>query len=164
MRLGRRDTTQAQLSHAMRVLAARPDQWELLAADPGLVPRAVEEALRYEPITPFTARICLSELEHRGVVFPAGTIVAVCAERANRDQAGGEGFDLTAKREDRVLTFGAGAHFCLGSNLARAELEEALTFLPARMPGLHPAGPVQLGGVEGIYGVDSLPLAWTAAE
>jgi cytochrome P450 len=157
------DTTQAQLSHGMRVLAARPDQWELLGRDPGLVPRAVAEVLRFEPITPFTARICTSELEHRGVVFPAGTIVAVCAERANRDQAAGDGFDLTADRDGRVLTFGAGAHFCLGSNLARAELEEALTFLAPRLPGLRPAGPARLGGLEGIYGVESLPLAWDAA-
>ncbi len=154
------DTTQSQLSHGMRVLAAHPDQWDLVRRDPGLVPRAVAEILRYEPITPFTARICLSELTHRGVVFPAGTIVAVCAEQANRDQPAGEEFDLTAERGDRVLTFGAGAHFCLGSNLARAELEEALTFLAPRLPGLRLAGPVQLGGLEGIYGVESLPLAW----
>jgi cytochrome P450 len=157
------DTTQAQLSHGMRVLAGCPGQWELLGRDPGLVPRAVEEVLRFEPITPFTARICTSELEHRGVVFPAGTIVAVSAERANRDQAAGEDFDLTADRDGRVLTFGAGAHFCLGSNLARAELEEALTFLAPRLPGLRPAGPARLGGLEGIYGVESLPLAWDAA-
>ena len=157
------DTTQAQLSHGLRVLAARPDQWELLREDPGLVPRAVAEILRFEPITPFTARICTSELTFRGVVFPAGTIVAVCAERANRDQPLGDGFDLEAEREDRVLTFGAGAHFCLGSNLARAELEEALTFLAPRLPGLRPAGPVRLGGLEGIFGVEELPLAWDAA-
>ena len=157
------DTTQAQLSHGLRVLAARPDQWELLREDPGLVPQAVAEILRFEPITPFTARICTGELTHRGVVFPAGTIVAVCAERANRDQPLGDGFDLTAEREDRVLTFGAGAHFCLGSNLARAELEEALTFLAPRLPGLRPAGPARLGGPEGIFGVEELPLAWDAA-
>ena len=55
----------------------------------------------------------------------------------------------------------AGPHFCLGSNLARAELEEALTFLAPRMTGLRPAGSAELGGVEGIYGVESLPLAWS---
>jgi cytochrome P450 len=157
------DTTQAQLSHGMRVLASRPDQWELLRRDPTLAPRAVAEILRFEPITPFTARICTADLEYRGVRFPAGTIVAVCAERANRDQPGGEDFDISAGREDRVLTFGAGAHYCLGSNLARAELEEALTFLAPRMPGLRPAGPARLGGVEGIYSVESLPLAWDPA-
>ena len=158
------DTTQAQLSHALRLFASHPDQWAALARDPGLVPAALNEVLRFEPITPFTARICLEPIEHRGVTFPANSIVAICAERANRDLPGGDEFDIGRDAADRLLTFGAGPHFCLGSNLARAELEEALTFLPPRMPGLHPAGPVQLGNVEGIYGVESLPVAWTATE
>ncbi len=154
------DTTQAQLSHAMRLFAANPRQWQALRDRPELVAPAVEEALRAEPITPFTARICVRAVEHRGVQFPAGTIVAVCAERANREQ-GGEEFDITAERDDRLLTFGAGPHFCLGANLARAELQEALTFLAPRMPGLAADGPAVLGGVEGIYGVESLPLRWS---
>ena len=154
------DTTQAQLSHAMRLFAAHPDEWEKLRQQPDLVSRAVDEVLRAEPITPFTARICLEDIEHRGVLFPAGTIVAVCAERGNREQAAGEEFDITATRDGRLLTFGAGAHFCLGANLARAELEEALAFLAPRMAGLEAAGPAVLGGVEGIYGVESLPLQW----
>jgi len=94
------------------------------------------------------------------VTFPAGTIVAVCSERGNREQPGGEEFDITARRDGRLLTFGAGAHFCLGANLARAELEEALSFLAPRMRGLEAAGPVVLGNLEGIYGVDALPLRW----
>jgi cytochrome P450 len=117
--------------------------------------------LRAEPITPFTARICLEDVKHRGVLFPAGTIVAVCAERANREQDGGEEFDITVPRDGRILTFGAGPHFCLGANLARAELEEALTFLAPRMPDLAAGGPALLGGVEGIYGVEQLPLRWS---
>jgi len=155
------DTTQAQLSHALRQFAARPDQWEALRQQPKLVGRAVEEVLRAEPITPFTARICTEQVEHRGVLFPAGTIVAVCAERANREQDGGEEFDITVPRDGRLLTFGAGPHVCLGANLARAELEEALAFLAPRMPGLSSAGPAVLGGVEGIYGIESLPLRWS---
>jgi len=154
------DTTQAQLSHALRLFAGYPRQWDALRADPALISRAVEEVLRAEPITPFTARICLEAIEHRGVLFPAGTIVAVCAERGNREQPGGEDFDITAARDGRLLTFGAGPHFCLGANLARAELEEALAFLAPRMPALTADGPAVLGGVEGIYGVESLPLRW----
>jgi cytochrome P450 len=157
------DTTQAQLAHAMRLFAAHPRQWELLAADPALAARAAEEVLRTEPITPFTARICTEQIEYRGVTFPPGTIVAICAERANREQDRGEEFDITAERDGRLLTFGAGAHFCLGANLARAELEEALAFLAPRMPGLAAAGPARLGGVEGIYGVDELPLRWRSS-
>jgi len=71
--------------------------------------------------------------------------------------------DITASREDRLLTFGAGPHYCLGANLARAELEEALAFLAPRMPGLALDGNPRLGGVEGIYGVDELALRWSAA-
>jgi cytochrome P450 len=157
------DTTQAQLAHAIRLFAAHPEQWQLLRDRPQLAGRAVEEVLRFEPITPFTARICTGQLEHRGVTFPAGTIVAICAERANREQAGGEDFDITAERDGRLLTFGAGTHYCLGANLARAELEEALAFLAPRLPGLAAAGPAVLGGVEGIYGIDELPLTWAAS-
>jgi cytochrome P450 len=156
------DTTAGQLAHAARLFAEHPDQWRLLAADPGLVPRAVAEVLRFEPVTPFTARICTEQVEHRGVVFPAGTIVAVCAERANREAADGERFDITAVRDARPLTFGAGAHYCLGANLATAELEEALAFLAPRAAGLALDGPPQLGGVEGVYGVDKLRLTWSA--
>jgi cytochrome P450 len=131
-----------------------------------LVSQAVQEVLRFEPITPFTARICLSDIEYRDVLFPAGTIVAICTERANREassgqqSADGEAFDITAERDTRLLTFGAGVHFCLGANLAQAELEEALTFLAPRMPGLVVDGEVKLGGVEGIYGIEALPLRW----
>jgi cytochrome P450 len=151
------------LSHAFRLFAAHPDQWAAIRQRPELIGPAIDEVLRSEPITPFTARICLEDVEHRGVLFPAGTIVAVCAERGNREQPGGEEFDITAPRDGRLLTFGAGAHFCLGANLARAELEEAIAFLAPRMPGLEAAGPVVLGGIEGIYGVDSLPLEWHPA-
>ena len=158
------DTTSAQLAHAVRLFAAHPAQWALLASDPSLVPCAVDEVLRFEPVTPFTARICLEQVEHRGVIFPAGTIVAVCAERANREGDRGEEFDITAARDARRLTFGAGPHYCLGANLARAELEEALAFLAPRTPGLALDGPPQLGGVEGIYGIDKLPVIWSGSR
>ncbi|HMD92427.1 MAG TPA: cytochrome P450 [Trebonia sp.] len=154
------DTTQSQLAHAMRLFTAHPAQWALLARHPDeLAPAAVQEVLRFEPIAPFTARIVLEDTEHRGVLFPAGTIVAVCAERANRE-TDGEAFDITAARDGKLFTFGAGPHFCLGANLARAELEEALKFLAPRMPGLTLDGEPVLGGVEGIYGVETLPLRW----
>jgi cytochrome P450 len=158
------DTTAGQLAHAVRLFAEHPDQWALLADDPGLVARAVDEVLRFEPVTPFTARICLEQVEYRDVIFPAGTIVAVCAERANRQGEDGESFDITAPRDTRLLTFGAGTHYCLGANLARAELEEALAFLAPRTRGLALDGPPQLGGVEGIYGIDKLPIIWSGSS
>ena len=158
------DTTAAQLAHAIRLFAEHPAQWSRLAEDPDLIPRAVDEVLRFEPVTPFTARICLLQIEHRGVIFPVGTIIAVCAERANRQGEDGERFDITAARDARLLTFGAGTHYCLGANLARAELEEALAFLAPRTRDLALDGPPQLGGVEGIYGIDKLPVTWSVSS
>src|SRR5215475_5071796 len=67
------DTTQAQLGHAFRLFAAHPQQWQAIRDDLSLVPRAVEEVLRFEPITPITARLCVEPVEYRGVLFPAGT-------------------------------------------------------------------------------------------
>jgi cytochrome P450 len=160
------DTTQSQLAHAVRLFAVHPDQWRLLAERPELAPAAVEEAVRFEPITPFTARLLHEEVEFRGVTFPAGTVVMVCAFTGNRDGVDGEPgeFDITADRGDaKPLTFGAGIHYCLGANLARAELQEALAILPARMPGLALDGEPELGSVHGIYGIDSLPIRWNAA-
>ena len=158
--IGGVDTTQSQLAQGMRLFAEHPDQWALLPERPELVPQAVEEILRYEPITPFTSRICLEELEFRDVTFPKDTIVMVCAATGNRDVPGGDSFDITAQRGERLLTFGAGIHYCLGANLARAELEEALTFLAPRMPNLQLAGTAELEAVHGIYGVARLPLRW----
>jgi cytochrome P450 len=171
------DTTQSQLAHAMRLLAENPDQWALLAEDPSLAEAAVEEALRYEPITPFTARIMTEEVTFRDVVFPEGTIVMVCAFTANRDLGGdaggelggerggepaGERFDITADRgRARPLTFGAGVHYCLGANLARVELQEGLTFLSQRMSGLELAGEPVFESVSGIYGLSELPIAFS---
>ena len=160
------DTTQSQLAHTVRLLAQHPDQWKVLADQPELAPRAVDEALRYEPITPFTARIVLEDIEYRDVTFPAGTIIMVSAWNANHDGAvyeQPERFDIAAERAAKPLTFGAGIHYCLGANLARAEMEEALTHLAPRMPGLALDGEPEFGSVNGIYGLERLPLRFTPA-
>ena len=155
------DTTQSQLAQALRLFAEHPEQWELLAASPDLAPKAVEEVLRHEPITPFTARICLEDIEFRGVQFPRDTVVMVSAITANHEGADPPGFDITAERDTkRVLTFGAGIHYCLGANLARAEMQEAMTFLPSRMPGLALDGLPGFENAQGIYGLSSLPVRW----
>jgi cytochrome P450 len=160
------DTSQSQLAHAVRLLADRPDQWELLRADPrGLALAAVEEALRYEPITPFTARITVANVEHRGVTFPAGTVILVSAWHANREGIEPDLFDIAAQRgRARVLTFGAGIHYCVGANLARAEMEEGLAFLAANVRSLRPAGAPEFGTPSGIYGLEQLPLTLELAR
>ncbi len=161
--MGGVDTTQSQLAHAIRLFAEHPDQWRRLAEAPELASRAVEEVLRFEPITPFTARIMLDAVEYRDVTFPEGTIVMVCAFTGNREEQTGDParFDIEATRDGaRLLTFGAGMHYCLGANLARAELEEALTFLAPRMPNLALAGEVEYESIMGVYGLASLPVRW----
>ena len=158
------DTTQSQLAHGLRLFAEHPDQWALLAEQPDLAPAAVEEILRFEPIAPFTARITGEEVEFRDVVFPASTLVFACAQTANRDPGEydePEAFDIRAERgKAKPLTFGAGPHFCLGANLARAELDEALRFLAPRMPGLELAGEPEYDTPLGLYGMKRLPLRW----
>ena len=156
------DTTQSQLAHAIRLFAEHPEQWSLLAARPDLTGQAVDEVLRFEPITPFTARIALEEVEFRGVTFPQGTVVMVSTFTANHDPADHaepDRFDITAERDHtKPLTFGAGIHYCLGANLARAELEEALTFLAPRMPDLALDGEPVYDSINGIYGMERLPV------
>jgi cytochrome P450 len=154
------DTSQSQLAHAVRLLAEHPEQWQHLREDPrGRALTAVDEAVRYEPITPFTARITVAPVEYRGISFPAGSVVLVSAWHANRDGIGPDSFDITAERpRQRALTFGAGAHYCVGANLARAEMEEALVFLAERVNTLFLDGKPAFATPSGIYGLESLPL------
>ncbi|HWD69258.1 MAG TPA: cytochrome P450 [Solirubrobacteraceae bacterium] len=159
--LGGVDTTQSQLGHTIRLLAQHPEQWRLLRERPReLAQAAADEALRYEPITPFTARMTTSELEHRGVTFPENTVVLVSAWHANRDGIeNADAYDITAQGEGlRLLTFGAGIHYCVGANLARAELQEGLVMLAEALREVHLDGEPQYGTPSGIYGLDSLPL------
>jgi cytochrome P450 len=162
--VGALDTTQAQLAHGIRLFADHPEQWRMLAEDPSLAVAAAEEVLRFEPITPLTARITLEDLEHRDVLFPERTIVLAASASANRDPAGyaaPDDFDITADRDrTKPLTFGAGPHFCLGANLARAELQEAFAFLAPRMPELALDGDAEYDTPLGVYGLNALPIRW----
>jgi cytochrome P450 len=161
------DTTQSQLAHGMRLFAENPEQWELVAEDADLVPAAVEEVLRFEPIAPLTARITLEDLEYRGVEFPEGTVVLACALTANHDPErhdAADAFDVRADRgRTKALTFGAGPHFCLGASLARAELQEAFGFLAPRMRDLAPAGEPVYDTPLGVYGLRELPISFARA-
>jgi len=160
------DTTQSQLAHGIRLLAEHPDQWELLGLDPELAPAAAEEVLRFEPVAPFTTRILLEDVVFRGVEFPKDTVVAVSQFSANRDLENGDphSFDITADRgSSKALTFGAGPHFCMGSNLARAELQEGLAFLAAHLKELELDGEPVHGTITGLYGLEALPIRFAPA-
>lgn len=169
--IGGIDTTQSELAHALRLFAEHQDQWALLGERPQLAAAAVEEVLRFEPVTPFTARIVEQELTLRDVTFPVGTIVMVCAFTGNRDGVSGDDrdrslarFDIEAeRRRSRSLTFGAGVHYCVGANLARVELEEALAYLAQRMRKLELAAEPSYGTISGIYGLTELQLRFEPA-
>jgi cytochrome P450 len=164
---GGTDTTAAQLSHAMRLFVEHPEQWEALARRPELAPAATAEVLRFEPITPFTARLALDEVELNGVSFPPGSVLFACAATANRDPevfVDPDRFDITAERGTaQLLTFGFGSHFCLGANLARAEIAETLAFLAPRMRNPEPDGEAVFGSPTGIYPLESLPVRFDPA-
>ncbi len=160
--LGGVDTTQAQLSHGMRLFAEHPEQWAALRGDPSLVPAAVDEILRYEPVAPFTVRLVTEAFTHRGVHFPVDSLLIACATTANRDPAVYTDPDVFDVRADRggtkPLSFGAGPHFCLGMALARAELEEAIAVLVERYATVELAGEVAYDTAPGVYGLHALPL------
>jgi cytochrome P450 len=101
----------------------------------------------------------VNEVSYRGVTFAPGTIVLVSAWHANRDGIEDDSFDIAAERpRARVLTFGAGIHYCVGANLARAEMQEAVAFLAERVRVVKLGGEPVFGTPSGIYGLESLPL------
>jgi cytochrome P450 len=160
------DTTQSALAHGVRLFAGHPGQWATLGADTSLAPQAAEEVLRFEPVAPFTTRVMLEDVEFRDITFPVGTVVFASAWNANREAEGdsdAERFDISAERgAAKSLTFGAGPHFCMGANLARAELQEGLAFLAPRMRELELDGEPEYDTITGLYGMLSLPVRWSA--
>jgi cytochrome P450 len=101
-----------------------------------LVPAAVEEVVRYEPIISGIPRIPTVDLDVAGVHVPAGSYVTLSVPSANRDPrqfADPDRFDVT-RPDNRHLGFGLGIHHCVGANVARAELQEALAVVIARCP------------------------------
>jgi cytochrome P450 len=156
------DTTRNQLACSVALFSEHPDQWALLAANPELAPRAVEESMRYLGAVRGTARVASEDIVYRDVLFPAGTLVSTSLAGANRDDEAWEEpneFDITKERGTAQMTFGAGIHFCMGAALARAELQEALPLLARRMPGLARDGEVEWKpSTFGIWGPARLPL------
>lgn len=159
------DTTRNQLACALAVFANHPDQWAKLADSPELAARATEESFRYLGAVRGTGRFASTDIVYRDVLFPAGTLVFPSFIGANNDPevfADPHQFDIGADRAGAThLTLGFGAHYCLGANLGRAELQEALTIMAQRMPNLRLDGEVtwKPAGV-GIWGPAHLPLAF----
>jgi len=161
------DTTRNQLACCVALFAEHPDQWALLADQPELAPRAVEESMRYLGAVRATVRFASEDVVYRDVLFPQGTIVSTFLAGANRDPDVWEHpneFDITQERGTAQMTFGAGIHFCMGAALARAELQEALPLLARRMPGLARNGDVTWKPATfGIWGPAHLPVRFDKA-
>jgi cytochrome P450 len=160
------DTTRNQVAAAVDVLCDHPDQWDLLAQRPELAMKAVEELMRFYPVVFGAMRTATEDVEYEGVVIPAGTFVMVNTAAANRDSAVYEDpdrLDITREAAAPMQTFGAGAHYCLGSNLARREMAEALVTMARRMPNLRRAGAASWKPLVGICGPAVLPVEFDAA-
>jgi cytochrome P450 len=155
------DTTRHQLAAAVDLFCDHPDQWSLLGEQPELVPRAVEEAMRYRPIGFGLPRIATEDVQLAGVRIPAGTIVLANTAAANRDPAAfsdPDRFDITRDNAVGTLSFGSGAHYCVGSHLARLELTQALTVMARRMPNLRRTGPALWPSMFGVTGPATVPI------
>ena len=131
------ETTTRLIGWAGKVLADHPDQRRELVADPSLLPRAIEEILRYEPPAPHVSRCATRDVEYYGHTVPKGSAVMMLIGAANRDHRrfppDGDVFDIH-RRARGHLAFGVGAHYCLGAALARLEGRIALEELLARFP------------------------------
>ncbi|QLL08262.1 cytochrome P450 [Mycobacterium vicinigordonae] len=155
------DTTRNQLAASVQVLCTHPEQWELLKERPELAMHAVEETMRHSPIACGTLRLVTEDAEIGGYLFPAGTMILVNTAAANRDPAvydEPECVDITRTGAPAILTFGGGIHYCLGANLARRELAEALTVLTQRIRNPRIAGPAPWKPMVSLSGPLSLPI------
>ncbi len=154
------ETTTHLLNHAARLLMEHPGVLARVRADLSLVPRLVEEVLRYEPPSHSVLRTTTAETELGGVRLPAGSWLLVLLGSANRDEAvfpDAERFDVE-RPGPHNLPFGHGIHFCLGAPLARLEARLGLEALLKRFSGLTPRGEVTWNRSLSVRGPRVLPL------
>ncbi|MGC4107595.1 MAG: cytochrome P450 [Thermomicrobiales bacterium] len=158
------ETTVNLIGNGTLALMRHRDQWEALAADPGLARNAVEELLRYDSPVQMTTRLAFEPITMGdGIVIPPASQVLFVLGAANRDPVAfpdPDRLDITRK-VDRVMSFGMGIHFCLGSPLARLEGEIAFRTLAAGAPEMVWAAdsPSWRPGAI-LHGLHDLPLAF----
>ncbi|WP_206681834.1 MULTISPECIES: cytochrome P450 [unclassified Dietzia] len=142
---GGNDTTGNLISHTVSLLDAHPQQRDLVVADPGLIPGALTECLRFESSVQALARTTTREVTVGGVTIPAGEKVMMLYGSANRDERefGPTAEELDIRRETTGhLGFARGPHFCIGSHFARLQARIAVEELYAA----HPSVTVDRGG------------------
>jgi cytochrome P450 len=160
------DTTRNQVAAAVDVFCDYPDQWDLLGERPELAMKAVEELMRFCPVIFGAMRMTTEDVEIAGVMSPKDTFVLCNTAAANHDSdvyVEPERFDIMREDAPPMQTFGAGAHYCLGANLARREIATALTVMSRRMPNLRRDGLGQWKPMVGITGPATLPVAFDVA-
>jgi cytochrome P450 len=131
------ETTTRLIGWAGKLLSEHPDQRRRLVDDRSLVPGAVEEILRFEPPALQAARHVMRDVEFHDATVPAGSAIILLIGAANRDErrfgVNADQFDVT-RAPRQHLTFGVGAHYCLGNALARIEGRIALDEIMNRFP------------------------------
>lgn len=125
------ETSAQMMTFGMQAILEHRDQWDLLKSDRSLLPRAVEECVRYRTVIKRNFRVTNTDVEVGGVRIPEDSLVAIMNASANRDDSAfpePDRFDIT--RETDNLTFGRGKHFCLGAPLSKIEMRMTLeTFM-----------------------------------
>jgi cholest-4-en-3-one 26-monooxygenase len=161
------ETTRNLISGAMVAFFDHPDQWQQLRADPGLLPGAVEEMLRFvSPVMNFR-RQTTRPVELGGRSIGADQKVVFFHVSANRDEAVFEEpqrFEVTRSPNPHMAFGGGGPHFCLGANLARMEIRVMFEHLLDRLPDIEPAGPPERLRSRFINGVKHLPVRFPAGQ
>jgi cytochrome P450 len=133
------ETTRTVTTNGMISLIRHPDQRARLQRDPGLLPTAIEEILRFEPAVSCFRRTAMRDVEVRGTRIAEGDKIIMWYPAANRDEtvfAEPDVFDVGRRPNDH-LSFGVGEHFCLGANLARMELRKIFAALLQRLPDIE---------------------------
>ncbi|HEY3502274.1 MAG TPA: cytochrome P450 [Actinocatenispora sp.] len=163
--IGGDETARLALAGGVLALAERPDAWARLRADADVVEPATEEVLRWTSPAAHVGRTVTAATELAGRTLVPGDVVTLWLVSANRDErvfAAPDAFD-PGRRPNRHLTFGYGAHFCLGAQLARAEIRAVLTALRRTVAAVEVAGPVTRIPSTFITGVETLPVRLTPA-
>jgi len=160
------ETTTNASANAILTLLQEEGAWAELAKNPGLIPGAIEEILRFRPSVVAWRRLAKEPVEIAGVRIPAGDRVLCFLASANRDEdkfENSEVFDMHRKDARAHIAFGFGNHFCLGAPLARFELQVILEELTARLPVLRLAGDQSLAMVETVQfrGPKELWVEWS---
>lgn len=158
--VGGNDTTTNLIGNGMEMLARHPDQRAELVADPELLPGAIEEMPRLEPPTQTSARQTTRDVTLHGVTIPADMRVLLIWGAANLDELEFQDPDTFDIHRDatRHLSLGQGAHFCMGSAVARLEARVAFEELLACMPEFEVIGPVERIRSSWAWGFESLPV------